>query len=299
MSYDINITVNGNRCKQFSFQNKTFIEAKQGSEYVIEIKNNYYKRILAVAAVDGLNVLTGKTASEADSGYIIDSYHAEKIKGFRFSDDEWAMFKFGYKFNGKTYAQSKNDGSEMNCGVIGVRLFYEQEPIVIYNTPIVTWNIPSPTPIPQSPWPMWGTTICGGISNPSNGGTSYTANVNFMASAANSSNSSDGLCGSTMQNSCLRSSGAKSRSSNKMKAMNLSSPEPKSFDMGTEWGRKEQSKVHTVNFEKGCLAHSLDIYYASRESLIEMGVPFNNNIKVNLPQSFPEKYAKPPKNWVG
>ena len=99
-NWDINVLVNGNRCKQYQHDGKTFIEAKQGSEYVLEIKNNYWKRILAVSAVDGLNVLTGKTASETDSGYIIDAYHSEKIKGFRFSDDEWAMFRFGYKFNG-------------------------------------------------------------------------------------------------------------------------------------------------------------------------------------------------------
>ena len=112
MSFDLNITVNGSRCKQYSHQGKTFIEAKQGSEYVIEVKNNHWKRVLAVGSVDGLNVLTGKTANEADSGYIIGAYSSEKIKGFRFSDDEWALFKFGYKFNGNTYAQSKEDGSE-------------------------------------------------------------------------------------------------------------------------------------------------------------------------------------------
>ena len=64
------------------------------------------------------------------------------------------------------------------------------------------------------------------------------------------------------------------------------------FDMGTEWGRKEQSKVYTVEFERGCLAQSFDIYYASRESLIAMGVPIHNVLSVNIPQSFPDKYAK-------
>jgi len=111
MSFDLNITVNGSRCKQYSHQGKIFIEAKQSSEYVIEIKNNHWKRVLMVGSVDGLNVLTGKTASENDTGYIIGAYSAEKIKGFRVSDDEWALFKFGYKFNGNTYAQSKEDGS--------------------------------------------------------------------------------------------------------------------------------------------------------------------------------------------
>lgn len=295
-NFDIHVLVNGNRCKQYQHDGKTYIQANPGSEYTIEIKNNYWKRILAVSAVDGLNVLTGKTASESDSGYIIDAYHSEKIKGFRFSDDEWAMFRFGYKFFGNTYAQSKQDGSEKNCGVIGVRLFYENEPMVVYNTPVVTWTNPLPTPIaPAWPpsYPSWPTITCDGIGGLSDGGPSYTANVNFMASADMSSEVS-------VQNACLRGGPElKGRSGGITSRRLCASPEPKGFDMGTEWGRKEQSKVHTVNFEKGCLAHSLDIYYASRESLLEMGVPLNNNIKVNLPQSFPEKYAKPPKNWVG
>jgi hypothetical protein len=292
-NFDINIIVNGNRCKLYTHQGKNYVQANQGSEYVIEIKNNYYKRILSVISVDGLNVLSGKKASENDTGYIIDSYHSEKIKGFRFSDDEWAMFKFGYKFNGKTYAQSKNDGSEINCGIFGIRLFYEQEPMVIYNTSTVTWNTPiNPpwtTPI-NPPWDPYPITCNGaGISI---GSPSYTSNVNFMASA-------DGGLQDNIQTSCLRGgSDVKARSTMTSRRL-CASPEPKGFDMGTEWGRKEQSKVTTINFEKGCLAHSLDIYYASRESLIEMGVPITNQLKVNLPQSFPEKYAKPPKNWVG
>ena len=209
MSFDLNILVNGNRCKQYQHQGKTFIEAKNGSEYVIEIKNNHYKRILAVGSVDGLNVLTGKAASDTDTGYIIGAYSSEKIKGFRFSDDEWAMFKFGYKFYGNTYAQSKEDGSEKNCGVIGLRVFYEKEPIV------TTTIINNPVPYYQ-PWPYWTYNILtntwtnniGGLTgsshyqslfggtgagNSGGGGTglsagninpSYTSNVNYTCNNA-------------------------------------------------------------------------------------------------------------------
>lgn len=300
-NWDINILVNGNRCKQYQHEGKTFIEAKNGSEYVIEIKNNYWKRILAVSAVDGLNVLTGKTASEEDTGYIIDSYHSEKIKGFRFSDDEWAMFRFGFKFNGQTYAQQQGDGADKNCGVIGVRLFYEKEPLVIYNTPV---TIPSPYPYPSTPinppwnpYPTWTcqSSDCLGLDD-----LHYTSNVNYvaadMASDEPKMRSSANYCRSLLNESPkLMNSGTGQAT---ITAQSLSS-NPKGFDMGTEWGRKEQSKVHTVNFDRGCLAHSLDIYYASRESLIEMGVPITNQLKINVPQSFPEKYAKPPKNWVG
>ena len=69
--------------------------------------------------------------------------------------------------------------------------------------------------------------------------------------------------------------------------------------MGTEWGRREHSTVRNVTFERGCLADTFEIFYASREALIAMGVPITTELAVNLPQSFPNQYAEPPKNWVG
>ncbi len=317
MSFDLNITVNGSRCKQYSHQGKTFIEAKQGSEYVIEVKNNHWKRVLAVGSVDGLNVLTGKTAHESDSGYIIGAYSAEKIKGFRFSDDEWALFKFGYKFNGNTYAQSKEDGSEKNCGVIGLRFFYEKDPIITTYTTINNW----PNYCNTGGFVDWGTP-----GNPIQ--PTYTSNVNFQSNtlgeqdmASYSSNVTKGggkpgmSSGPTKKRSAGGGQSADARrfasaaapvASNYCATVNNSSDfmdcshEIKAdFDMGTEWGRKEHSKVRTVEFTRGSLAKTFDIYYASREALIAMGVPITNELTANLPQSFPNSYATPPKGWNG
>jgi len=54
-----------------------------------------------------------------------------------------------------------------------------------------------------------------------------------------------------------------------------------------------------VDFDRGCLAKSFDIYYASRTALISMGVPMENVLKSNLPQSFSGQYCTPPKGYVG
>jgi len=321
MSFDLNILVNGNRCKQYQHQGKTYIEAKNGSEYVIEIKNNYGKRVLAVGSVDGLNVLTGKAASDTDTGYIIGAYSSEKIKGFRFSDDEWAMFKFGYKFYGNTYAQSKEDGSEKNCGVIGLRIFYEKEPIV---TTTIINNPPYLQPWPPYTWTTWNTCgnnitasySCGGLISGGGKGLSagnipstYTSNVNYTCNNAGTSDifnistacaaapvgATKGGSNTTAFKDCGQNLNGYSEDSCDF----FESEKELSFDMGTEWGRKEYSKVYNVTFDRGCLAHSFDIYYASREALINMGVPITNKLSTNLPQSFPSGYAQPPKNWNG
>ena len=329
MSFDLNILVNGNRCKQYYHQGKTFIEAKNGSEYVIQINNNHWKRILAVGSVDGLNILTGKTANEKDSGYIIGAHSSEKIKGFRFSDDEWAMFKFGYKFNGKTYAQSKENGSEKNCGVIGLRFFYEKEPIYTYNPPI-QWNTtpqwlsnPSVTTVVTTTTTTRGATASYALTGAMNHSVNYCcSDLGTETLLGNcSSDSDDGaldwmevnyskgpstpIGSDQMKSSKKRSFAGGQCVTAQYSANNIAvasagfMPEQPKFDMGTEWGRKEHSKVNTVSFERGCQAQSFDIYYASRESLIAMGVPLFNELQVGLPQSFPNGYAQPPKNWVG
>ena len=307
-TWDINILVNGNRCKQYQHEGKTFVQANPGSEYAIEIKNNYYKRILAVSSVDGLNVLTGKTASETDSGYLIDAYHSEKIKGFRISDDEWALFKFGYKFNGKTYAQSKNDGSEKNCGVVGLRLFYEKEyPYCSSYTLTSSWSAGSPLPqyMPHINVNWGGDTgdgqwIGGGVTCQNMSLMSdVSPTINYCASSPGVSTRVDDIDMSKCSSPLRSMSGATRGRTESRKMSNATNITQKSFDMGTEWGKKEASKVHTVAFETGLLAHTFDIYYASRESLIEMGIPLDNKLKSNLPQSFPTKYAQPPAGWVG
>ena len=310
MSFDVNILVNGSRCKQYQFQGKIFVQANPGSEYVLEIKNNYWKRILAVSSVDSLNTLTGKTASEEDSGYIIGSYSSEKIKGFRISDTEWALFKFGYKFNGNTYAQSKEDGSEKNCGVIGFRFFYEEEPIITYTTTTTTtW--PQTYAISASyacnalpPFPFSGGMINSQRFNLQNMAndyyipvgadvSSYTSNVNYTSNNIGNQQLRD-------VNATALGVAVASAASPQVYNCSIQRPIKKElFDIGTEFGRKETSKVKNVDFHRGCLAQAFDIYYASRESLISMGVPIHNTLSTNLPQSFPNQYCNPPKGWNG
>ncbi len=122
---DVNILVNGSRVKQYHHDGKIFVEAKHNSEYTIEIKNNTWKRILAVCSVDGLDILTGKKAREDNPGYVISGMSSGKFDGFRVSNEKVAKFVFGAK--GDSYAASKEDGSEKNVGVIGIRVFEEKQ----------------------------------------------------------------------------------------------------------------------------------------------------------------------------
>ena len=52
------------------------------------------ERVLAVASVDGINVITGETATPAQSGYVLDPFGSVDIAGWRKSMGEVAAFVF-------------------------------------------------------------------------------------------------------------------------------------------------------------------------------------------------------------
>ena len=98
-----------------------------GAKYAIDIWNRTGQRVLAVTSVDGLNVLTGKTASPKQTGYVINASDRYGITGWRKSDSSVAAFQFTASPN--SYAE--RTGRPLDVGVIGVALFRErQEPVV-------------------------------------------------------------------------------------------------------------------------------------------------------------------------
>lgn len=296
MSYQINILVNGNPCKKYSLENRTYIEAKEGSEYVIEIKNSTWKRILAVCSVDGLDILNGNPATENGPGYVINALNSCKFDGFRVSDDKVAKFIFSKKSD--SYAADKGDGAERNVGVIGIRLFEEKvnpAPNIIREE--------HHDKIPNNPWknPYWDWDFTG---TPHTLPPSIWCDMTY--STSNSPTLGDDFVGASTTYSCenfpKKSSHSKvseKLSSNILRSMNCSAEiKPQGFDMGTKWGEAKKSRVIEVEFERGILALTTNIYYASRQSLIEMGVPIGNEKQVSFPEPFVNsKYAKPPKGW--
>jgi hypothetical protein len=307
MSYDISILVNGNRCKQYFHEGKTLIEAKDGSEYTIEIKNNTYSRILAVCSVDGLDILTGKPAVSSNPGYVIGAYNVGKFDGFRVSDDKVAKFVFGSK--GSSYAADKEDGSERNVGVIGIRLFQEKIKPPVCRTEVHHHHYPQTnSPFDNYPIIWCDAAISGATENsdlrlsdtatyscdniPTKGITRGAKGINTVYTAAAASATFD---------STIKSRSSTFDSTIKSRRL-LSVPnEPlRGFDMGTKWGEAKESKVISVEFERGILAVSTEVFYASRQSLIQMGVPIGNEKQVSFPRAFADsKYATPPKNWQG
>lgn len=90
--------------------------------YELRIRNASGQRILAVTSVDGVNVVTGKTAAEHQSGYVIDAWETAVIEGWRKSLDDVATFYF----TALEDSYAARTGRPNHVGVIGVAVFREK-----------------------------------------------------------------------------------------------------------------------------------------------------------------------------
>jgi hypothetical protein len=97
------------------------VAGEPGHEYEIRLRNRMRERLLAITSVDGVNVLSGRTASPDQGGYVIDPRGRLAVDGWRKSMGEVAAFYF----TSLPDSYAARTGRPDNVGVIGVALFRE------------------------------------------------------------------------------------------------------------------------------------------------------------------------------
>jgi hypothetical protein len=98
-----------------------YVVGTPGHEYSIRIRNTSGERVLAVTSVDGVNVVSGETASPDQAGYVIEAGGIVEIAGWRRSLQRTSAFCFTDL--GDSYAA--RTGRPDDVGVIGVAVFRE------------------------------------------------------------------------------------------------------------------------------------------------------------------------------
>ena len=99
-----------------------WIAGTPGRRYGLLIRNALGERVLAVASVDGINVLSGAPAAVDQVGYVLGPRERYEIDGWRKSDNEVAAFEF--VASPQSYAE--RTGRASNVGVVGVAVFRER-----------------------------------------------------------------------------------------------------------------------------------------------------------------------------
>jgi hypothetical protein len=111
----------GERLPVYVHRGKLYVAGEPGEHYAIQVNNRTGQRILAVVSVDGVNVVTGETASPDQTGYVFSPWQSYEITGWRKNAGEVAAFYFTALPN--SYAA--RTGRSHDVGVIGLAVFRE------------------------------------------------------------------------------------------------------------------------------------------------------------------------------
>ncbi len=106
----------------YQLDDRFYLLGEKGAPYAICLHNRLERRLEAVVAVDGRDVISGRVADyQTDRGYVLLPDEEICIEGFRRSLDQVAAFEFSEV--AQSYAALRGDAR--NVGVIGVALFEE------------------------------------------------------------------------------------------------------------------------------------------------------------------------------
>jgi len=126
---DVYDRVDGIDLPVYTADGRKYIVGEPGHEYAVRIRNCTGGRVLVVTGVDGVNVISGETATPSQSGYVLDPWGSVEISGWRKSFDQVAAFFFTDL--GNSYAA--RTGRPDDVGVIGVAVFQEEAPPIAWH----------------------------------------------------------------------------------------------------------------------------------------------------------------------
>jgi hypothetical protein len=219
---------------------RSWVVGIPGREYAIRYCNRTPGRVLAVMSVDGVNVVSGDTASPSQSGYVLGAYECADIQGWRKNMMRTAAFYFTELPD----AYATRTGRPENVGVIGVAVFREKQPPVAWRP--YKDKIASE---PRRDAPM----------------------DEKAASAPAPANGQDAQSGVDAFRGREEAAGRLQGAPGVAQSMPVPAPIAK---LGTGHGRSEDSPAQMVRFERESAVpnETIAIYYDRRENLVAMGI---------------------------
>ena len=229
------------------------VAGRPGARYAVRLVNMSGERVLAVVAIDGVNVVTGETAGVGQRGYVLDPWQRTEITGWRKSNDEVAAFEF----TSLPDSYAARTGRPLDVGVIGVAAFREAPRQEIAEV--------APPPPPPRPWPRLGFSGSADKAAPS-ATDSATASAAAPAPAQEARRSMD--AGDS--------------------ARGYAPPQP-TERLGTGHGARESSVVRVTSFERASSVpdQRLEIRYDSVENLAAAGIVPAPRLANAGPRAFP------------
>ena len=277
---------------------QTYIEGRDGSEFEIEVVNNNPFRIEAVVSVDGLSVLTGKTAGADSHGYVVPAHGRVRIPGWVVNSGKAAKFEFAGRKDGSYVEQST--GEPTNKGVIGLMVFEEMRSSYFANNAF-GGNLNS-SGIPRNRNDLLRAR---GIS-----GEQMKSSFSSAKGMASNNARSDAMwtANATSSSQLAASASATSASAAALSAQTAMvgalSTEPVKQTLGTAFGEATEFHTTKVTFNRGDMQALIAIYYDDKRGLERRGVQVVRPSQARYqtrPSPFPnlDDGCSPPSGWNG
>ena len=126
--FDVEVLVDGVPLPEYYARGRNYIEAQQGVEYELRIRNPLGERVAVALAVDGLNSIDARRTSAANaSKWVIEAYGTITISGWQMSSNRARRFYFTTERD----SYGARIGQTANLGVISAVFFRERRPVVI------------------------------------------------------------------------------------------------------------------------------------------------------------------------
>jgi hypothetical protein len=131
-AFEVQILVDGRPLGEYYARGKSYVEAIEGAEYEVRIRNPLPFRVAVALSVDGLNTIDARrTTAWNASKWVIEPYGTINITGWQMSSERARRFYF----TSERDSYGAKLGQTSNLGVVSAIFFRERRPIVVPVTP--------------------------------------------------------------------------------------------------------------------------------------------------------------------
>lgn len=129
---EVDVLVNGVPLQEYLARGRRYVEAMEGAEYEISLRNTLPVRVAVALSVDGLNSIDAKhTTAWNASKWVVGPYQTIRIGGWQMSSERARRFYFTTERD--SYAAKL--GQTANLGLISAVFFRERAPVFVPVTP--------------------------------------------------------------------------------------------------------------------------------------------------------------------
>jgi hypothetical protein len=131
-TFELDVIVNGRPLMEYYGRGRTYVEALQGAEYELRLRNSSPNRVAVALSVDGLNTIDARhTSAWNASKWVIEPYQTITISGWQMSTERARRFYF----TNERDSYGAKLGQTANLGVISAVFFKERRPITPVTPP--------------------------------------------------------------------------------------------------------------------------------------------------------------------